>query len=59
MKELLKNIWEGPATSFAAAAVGALAVVSDSEVVPVPARIAMGALSAFLFLYGPNKPKLQ
>lgn len=56
MRDLLKNIWEGPGTTFAAAIAGAAAVFADAEYIPQVVRLGLGAASVFLLFYGPNKP---
>jgi hypothetical protein len=61
MKQLFKNLWEGPASSFAGAITLALSSLISSGFEMPPVAIAIvGALAAMLsFFAGPQKPKLK
>ena len=57
MKNLLKNIWEAPASTLAGGIIGALGVVTVADVeMPAWAKVGLMALAAFLAVFdGPNK----
>lgn len=59
MKNLIQNIWKGPASTVAGAITAGLTFVLAAEVeLPTPALVTIGALSAFLsFFAGPQKKK--
>jgi hypothetical protein len=58
MKALLKNIWQAPAATMAAALVAGLTYIIGADIdLPKEAMVALGSLSAVLAAFsGPNKP---